>query len=96
MEEAAGELAHSSSSYSVDRVLLTRLFTEYPDCDTFLRDFTSDVSPDGRRVWRQASHDELRRWAGWDVPEGKQTEQDKAIKDAEMLVEYEYQMWVRN
>ncbi|KAK4333954.1 Dihydrofolate reductase [Rhodotorula toruloides] len=96
LEEAAGQAPSSSSSYTVDRVLLTRLFTEYPDCDTFLRDFEADTSADGRRVWRQASHDELRQWAGWDVPEGKQTEQDKAVKGEEKLVEYEYQMWVRN
>lgn len=95
LDEAAGQAASSSSSYTVDRVLLTRLFTEYPDCDTFLHDFQSDTSADGRRVWRQASHDELRQWAGWDVPEGKQTEQDKAVKGEEKLVQYEYQMWVR-
>ncbi|BGP39698.1 hypothetical protein JCM10450v2_003667 [Rhodotorula kratochvilovae] len=81
--------------YTVDRVLLTRLFTEYPDCDTHLHDFAGDVDATGSKVWRRASHDELRSWAGWDVPEGVQHEQDKLVKGEERVVEYEFQMWVR-
>ncbi|GAA5903724.1 hypothetical protein JCM8208_006559 [Rhodotorula glutinis] len=85
----------SSSPYLVDRVLLTRLSTEYPDCDTYLHDFAADTTPDGNTMWRRASHDELRAWAGWDVPEGVQREQDKLVKGEEKAVEYEFQMWVR-
>ncbi|GAA5925231.1 hypothetical protein JCM1841_004691 [Sporobolomyces salmonicolor] len=91
---AATSLSTPSSPYIVDRILLTRLFTEYPDCDTFLHDFASDTDPEGRRIWRQASHQDLRDWAGWDVPEGRQTERDRLSKEDKM-VEYEFQMWVR-
>ncbi|GAA5968181.1 hypothetical protein JCM21900_003073 [Sporobolomyces salmonicolor] len=91
---AATSLSTPSSPYIVDRILLTRLFTEYPDCDTFLHDFASDTDPEGRRIWRQASHQDLRDWAGWDVPEGRQTERDRLPKEDKM-VEYEFQMWVR-
>lgn len=82
--------------YSIDRVLLTRLFTEYPDCDTFLHDFAADKTTDGRPVWRRAEQAELRDWAGWDVPAGRQAERDKAARGEEKSVEYEYQMWVRD
>ncbi|KPV75252.1 uncharacterized protein RHOBADRAFT_43740 [Rhodotorula graminis WP1] len=98
LEEAAAADAPSSSPYLVDRVLLTRLSTEYPDCDTYLHDFAADTStsPEGQaKVWRRASHDELRAWAGWDVPEGVQQEQDKLAKGENKVVEYEFQMWVR-
>jgi len=98
LEEAAAVPSpafSSSSPYLVDRVLLTRLSTEYPDCDTYLHDFAADTTPDGTKVWRRASHDELRAWAGWDVPEGVQREQDKLVKGEEKVVEYEFQMWVR-
>ncbi|BGP55194.1 hypothetical protein JCM8202_006335 [Rhodotorula sphaerocarpa] len=83
------------AKYTIDRVLLTRLSTEYPDCDTFLRDFTADRTADDRPVWRQADQSELRNWAGWEVPAGRQTERDKAAKGEEKMVDYEYQMWVR-
>ena len=63
-----------------DRVLLTRVLTQIP-CDAFLADFTADKS------WRLASHQELRDWVGWDVPEGEIEE--KGIK-------YRFEMWVRN
>ncbi|GAA5997742.1 dihydrofolate reductase [Rhodotorula paludigena] len=94
-EVATPAPSSSSAPYIVDRVLLTRLFTEYPDCDTFLHDFAGDAGVGGKRAWRQASHGELRDWAGWDVPEGRQVEQDKMVKGEEKLVEYEFQMWVR-
>ncbi|GAA5982109.1 hypothetical protein JCM10908_004745 [Rhodotorula pacifica] len=81
--------------YSIDRVLLTRLFTEYPDCDTFLHDFAADETADGQIVWRRAEQTELQKWAGWEVPAGRQSERDKAVKGEEKIVEYEYQMWVR-
>ncbi|GAA5848476.1 hypothetical protein JCM9279_006577 [Rhodotorula babjevae] len=96
LEEAASAPSSSSSPYLVDRVLLTRLSTEYPDCDTYLHDFASDTTPDGdKQMWRRASHDELRAWAGWDVPEGAQREQDKLVKGEDKVVGYEFQMWVR-
>lgn len=85
-----------AAPYSIDRILLTRLFTEYPDCDTFLRDFAADKTADGRPVWRRAEQSELQEWAGWQVPAGRQSERDKAAKGTEAkMVEYEYQMWVR-
>lgn len=88
--------AATAAPYSIDRILLTRLFTEYPDCDTFLRDFAADQTADGRPVWRRAEQSELQEWAGWQVPAGRQSERDKAAKGAEAkMVEYEYQMWVR-
>ncbi|GAA5849480.1 hypothetical protein JCM8547_000467 [Rhodosporidiobolus lusitaniae] len=86
----------SSSSYTANRILLTRLLTEYPDCDTFLHDFTSDLNEEtGEKLWRRASHEELREWAEWEVPEGVQREKDRMVKEEEKMVEYEYQMWVR-
>jgi dihydrofolate reductase len=51
---------------TVDRVLLTRVLTEFP-CDTFLHDFTHDG-------WKQSTHGELCEWVGWDVPAGEQVE----------------------
>ncbi|GAA5874594.1 hypothetical protein JCM3774_004655 [Rhodotorula dairenensis] len=95
LEEVA-EPRQSPTTYSIDRVLLTRLFTEYPDCDTFLHDFAADKTTDGRSVWRRADQAELRDWAGWEVPTGRQAERDKLAKDEEKTVEYEYQMWVRD
>ncbi|GAA5825518.1 hypothetical protein JCM11251_000269 [Rhodosporidiobolus azoricus] len=90
---ALTENSSPSSPYLANRILLTRLLTDYPDCDTFLHDFTSDLASEGKKVWRQASLQELRDWAGWEVPEGPQTEKDKVGEMAE--VQYEYQMWVR-
>ncbi|GAA6053092.1 hypothetical protein JCM3770_000380 [Rhodotorula araucariae] len=91
----AASLRASTAPYTVDRILLTRLFTEYPDCDTHLHDFVADVDGAGGKIWRRTSHEELNDWAGWDVPEGVQREQDKLVKGEERIVEYEYQMWVR-
>ncbi|GMK59385.1 hypothetical protein CspeluHIS016_0704000 [Cutaneotrichosporon spelunceum] len=64
----------------VDRVLLTRVLERLP-CDVFLSDFTALPG------WRQASHDELKEWVGWDVPEGEVEE--KGIR-------YRYEMWVKD
>ncbi|BEJ14690.1 hypothetical protein CspHIS471_0404570 [Cutaneotrichosporon sp. HIS471] len=63
----------------VDRVLLTRVLERLP-CDVFLSDFTSLPG------WRLTSHDELRKWVGWEVPEGEIEE--KGIR-------YRYEMWVK-
>lgn len=73
------QLYNQALPVHVDRILLTRVLKQI-DCDTFLADFTSDSA------WRQASHDELCEWVGWDVPEGEVEE--KGIK-------YRYEMWVR-
>ncbi|GAA6021606.1 hypothetical protein JCM11491_001234 [Sporobolomyces phaffii] len=91
--EALNSPASSSPAkpYSVDRVLLTRILTDYPDCDTFLSPFSDDATR-----WRRASHEELVDWAGWDVPSGIQREKDRMVRgDVEKFVEYEYQLWVR-
>ena len=72
------ELALTSSPSIVDRVLLTRILTDF-ECDTFLTDFTRD------KAWSLASHDELREWVGWEVPEGELEE--KGVK-------YRYEMWM--
>lgn len=63
----------------VDRVLLTRVLGHIP-CDVFLDEFTA--SPE----WRQATHQELCDWVGWDVPEGEVEEKG---------IQYRYEMWVR-
>ncbi|BEI83870.1 hypothetical protein CcaverHIS002_0404740 [Cutaneotrichosporon cavernicola] len=63
----------------VDRVLLTRVLERLP-CDVFLSDFTALPG------WRLTSHDELRQWVGWEVPEGEVEE--KGIR-------YRYEMWVK-
>ncbi len=65
---------------NVDRVLLTRVLERLP-CDVFLADFTTLPG------WRLASHDELKAWVGWDVPEGEVEE--KGMK-------YRYEMWVKD
>ncbi|GAA5966233.1 hypothetical protein JCM3765_002566 [Sporobolomyces pararoseus] len=92
--EALQNLNNSSSSYSVDRVLLTRIFTDYPNCDTFLHPFTEES-----KIWRKASLEEFREWAGWEIPTGIQSEKDRAYKgeegEGDKIVEYEFQMWVR-
>ena len=66
----------------VDRVLLTRVSSpDFNECNVFLPDFAADDPS-----WRRAGHDELRDWAGFDVPEGAQHENG---------IKYEFQMWVR-
>ena len=72
------ELALTSSPPTVDRVLLTRILTEF-ECDTFLTDFIRD------KAWSRASHAELCEWVGWEVPEGELEE--KGVK-------YRYEMWM--
>ena len=77
-------LVPSSGSF-VDRILLTRILSPaFEDCDVFMPDFLEDVS--GSRLWRRASHEELREWVGCDVVVGAQEENG---------VQYEFQMWVR-
>ena len=76
----------SSSSAYVDRVLLTRVLEPKFDCDTFVPALATLVG-EGQRGWRHASHEELSRWAQFDVPAGVQEEKG---------VQYEFQMWVRD
>lgn len=50
-------------------------------------DFEKDEGRNGEgKVWRRASHEDLREWVGFEVPEGIQEEKG---------VQYEFQMWVR-
>lgn len=73
-----------SAKASVDRILLTRILTpEFEDCDTFMPDFQK--AGDGKE-WTRASHQALRNWVGFEVPEGTQDENG---------VSYEFQMWTR-
>ncbi len=74
----------SSTEASVDRVLLTSVLSPDFDCDVFLNDFLRDKK-DGVE-WKRASHDALKKWVGFEVPEGEQEENG---------VKYEFQMWVR-
>lgn len=74
--------AFDNQLYVVDRILLTRILSpSFDECNVFFPDFRSR---DGR--WTQCSHEELQKWAGFDVPAGIQEERD---------VKYEFQMWVR-
>ncbi|KAF7436791.1 dihydrofolate reductase [Pleurotus ostreatus] len=77
----------SSSPTFVDRILLTRVFSPaFEECDTFMPDILSEKEQEGKERWEQTSHAELSSWAGFDVPEGIQSENG---------VEYEFQMWIR-
>ncbi|KAJ8489802.1 hypothetical protein ONZ51_g2713 [Trametes cubensis] len=77
-----------TSDTFVDRILLTRILSPaFEDCDVFFPDFLDDNGTDGNgRSWKRASFEELKEWAGFDVPEGIQEENG---------VQYEFQMWVR-
>ena len=77
-----------TSDTFVDRILLTRILSPaFEDCDVFFPDFLADNGTDGNgRSWKRASFEELKEWAGFDVPEGIQEENG---------VQYEFQMWVR-
>jgi dihydrofolate reductase len=73
-------LALQASPPLVDRVLLTRVTTDF-ECDTFLHDFSTQTD-----LWRLASHEELSEWVGWPVAQGDIEEKG---------VRYRYEMWVR-
>ncbi|KAF8622481.1 hypothetical protein AX15_006997 [Amanita polypyramis BW_CC] len=66
----------------VDRILITRILEPEFECDVFMPDFIKD---DQR--WQRASHEQLKAWVGFDVPEGIQEENG---------VKYEFQMWTRD
>ncbi|KNZ77443.1 Dihydrofolate reductase [Termitomyces sp. J132] len=74
-----------SSSAAVDRILLTRILTDFNDCDVFMPDFLREGEERGL-PWTQSSHRELEEWVGFKVPEGVQEEKG---------VQYEFQMWTR-
>lgn len=76
------------SSYTANRILLTRLKTDFSDCDAFLPPIPSATEGE----WKQATHKELCEWVGWEVPEGDQTEKDRTGGEE---VIYEFQMWTR-
>ncbi|KAJ2920310.1 hypothetical protein MD484_g243, partial [Candolleomyces efflorescens] len=82
--------ATDSTPY-VDRILLTRVIApEFEDCDVFMPEFRGpefNGSLDRAGKWVQASHAELREWAGVDVLEGVQEENG---------IKYEFQMWTRD
>lgn len=60
---------------------MTRILSpDFSDCDVFFPEFKKEGG------WTRASHDELEKWAGFEVARGVQEENG---------VEYEFQMWVR-
>ncbi|GJJ13775.1 hypothetical protein Clacol_008032 [Clathrus columnatus] len=64
----------------VNRILLTRILSpDFADCDVFFPEFEKDGE------WSRASHDELQKWAGFEVARGIQEENG---------VQYEFQMWL--
>ncbi|CAG8672487.1 14750_t:CDS:2, partial [Acaulospora colombiana] len=82
-------LTRASDQYILDRILLTRILDPaFEECDTFLPEFHKQPGSDEvKEVWRQADHETLSQWVGFDVPEGVQEE--KGVK-------YVFQMWVRD
>ncbi|TDL28652.1 hypothetical protein BD410DRAFT_781171 [Rickenella mellea] len=76
-----------SSSFLVDRILLTRVLSPaFEDCDIFFPEFREQKDTEGKAIWERASNEELQVWAGFDVPDGVQEENG---------VHYEFQMWTR-
>lgn len=84
--ETLNPTSSNSMSCIADRVLLTRILApDFPQCDVFMPDFLG-ASEEGETEWKQATHDELVQWTGFDVPAGVQEEKG---------VSYEFQMWLR-
>ncbi|KAG2751971.1 dihydrofolate reductase [Suillus brevipes Sb2] len=84
--ETLNSTSSNSMSCIADRVLLTRILApDFPQCDVFMPDFLG-ASEEGETTWKQATHDELVQWTGFDVPAGVQEEKG---------VSYEFQMWLR-
>ncbi|KAF9056608.1 dihydrofolate reductase-like domain-containing protein [Panaeolus papilionaceus] len=78
-------LALSTATPSVDRILLTRILQpDFQECDAFMPDFLQSNSSESE--WKRSSHEELSSWVGFEVPAGEQEENG---------VKYEFQMWVR-
>ncbi|KAJ3558818.1 hypothetical protein NM688_g698 [Phlebia brevispora] len=71
----------------VDRILLTRILSPaFEECDVFMPNFRDEKLAEGHGPWKRESHDKLKEWVGFDVPEGIQEEKG---------VQYEFQMWTR-
>ncbi|KAG1801646.1 dihydrofolate reductase-like domain-containing protein [Suillus plorans] len=86
ISETLNPISSSPTPCIADRVLLTRILApDFPQCDVFIPDF-SGASEEGETEWKQATHDELVQWTGFDVPAGVQEEKG---------VSYEFQMWLR-
>ncbi|KAG1757599.1 dihydrofolate reductase-like domain-containing protein [Suillus lakei] len=84
--ETLNPTSSNPTSCIADRVLLTRILTpEFPQCDVHMPDFLG-ASEEGKTEWKQATHDELVEWTGFDMPAGVQEEKG---------VSYEFQMWLR-
>ncbi|KAG8966509.1 dihydrofolate reductase [Tulasnella sp. 419] len=78
----AGLYKESLTLPSADRILLTRITSPaFEECDVYLPDFLPNGSP-----WQQATHQDLEKWTGMEVPAGLQEERGTT---------YEYQMWIR-
>ncbi|CDZ96823.1 dihydrofolate reductase [Phaffia rhodozyma] len=71
----------------ISRILLTRIKSPAFECDAFLEEFRELETDDGRKLWRKASGEELKQWAGWNVEVGEIVEKE---------VTYEFEMWVLN
>lgn len=86
ISETLNPISSSPTPCIADRVLLTRILApDFPQCDVFIPDFLG-ASEEGETEWKQATHDELVQWTGFDVPAGVQEEKG---------VSYEFQMWLR-
>lgn len=76
-----------------DRILLTRILSPaFDDCDVHMPEFRNEKSEDGEEVWMKASHEELVKWVGQEVPESPR-EENKMNPGEE--VKYEFEMWTR-
>ncbi|EGN94129.1 hypothetical protein SERLA73DRAFT_188721 [Serpula lacrymans var. lacrymans S7.3] len=70
----------------VDRILLTRITNPaFDDCDVFMPDFLAETDSK-QSDWVVASHEDLEKWVGFEVPAGIQEENG---------ISYEFQMWLR-
>lgn len=83
--ETLNPTSSNTISCIADRVLLTRIIApDFPQCDVYMPQFL-EAGEGGKAAWKQASHDELVKWTGFEVPAGIQEENG---------VSYEFQMWV--
>jgi dihydrofolate reductase len=71
---------------SCNRILLSRVYTDF-ECDTrFPLDLKEEGSDGKAGVWKRASKQALNEWVGEEVPAGKLSEKG---------VEWEFEMWER-
>ena len=71
----------------VKRILLTRVLSPPFECDTFLTDFQAQKDGSGQSIWRQATHQALCEFIGFEVTDAEVEE--KGVK-------YRYEMWERS